>query len=135
MKRSRPRTLPSSPARAASASRTAAPSSTRAHARNAGGMPSSTATLMNRYGMPQRVDTAAKAAHARALMGAIQHELPARDPTPVPFGEDPRRPAADRRSGGHHHLVRVADAVARLAEAQGLVGDQAAAGDRDHGEG
>src|SRR5512132_2027125 len=39
----------------------------RTKARNAGGTPSSTAILMNRYGMPQRVDTAAKAAQARGL--------------------------------------------------------------------
>ena len=45
----------------------AAPSTTRTHARKAGGTPSSTATLMNRYGIPQSVETAAKAAHARAL--------------------------------------------------------------------
>ena len=63
--RSRPRTEPSTPARWASASRTAAPSHTRVHARNAGGTPSSTATLMNRYGMPQRVETAANAVQAR----------------------------------------------------------------------
>src|ERR1700712_4628836 len=47
---------------------TAAPSATRTKARKAGGTPSSTAILMKRYGMPQRVETVAKAAHARALM-------------------------------------------------------------------
>jgi hypothetical protein len=34
----------------------------------AAGDKSSTAILMKRYGMPQRVETVAKAAHARALM-------------------------------------------------------------------
>src|SRR3954468_9294297 len=66
--RPRPRTEPSVPARHASASRTTAASTTRDHARNAGGTPSSTATLMNRYGTPQIVDIAKKPAHARALM-------------------------------------------------------------------
>src|SRR4051794_18129018 len=47
---------------------TAAPSATRTKARKAGGTPSSTAILMKRYGMPQRVETVAKAAHARALI-------------------------------------------------------------------
>src|SRR5919202_5542863 len=41
---------------------------TRAQARNAGGTPSSTATLMNRYGIPHSAETAAKAPQARALM-------------------------------------------------------------------
>src|SRR5919202_324741 len=49
-------------------SRTAAPIATRAQARNAGGTPSSTATLMNRNGMPHSAETAAKAPQARALM-------------------------------------------------------------------
>src|SRR3954469_21731212 len=57
------------PARHASASSTMAASTTRDHARNAGGTPSSTATLMNRYGTPQIVDIAKKPAHARTLMG------------------------------------------------------------------
>src|SRR3954454_8436169 len=56
------------PARHASASSTTAASTTRDHARNAGGTPSSTATLMNRYGTPQIVDTAKTPAHARARM-------------------------------------------------------------------
>ena len=46
----------------------AAASTTRDHARNAGGTPSSTATLMNRYGTPQIVDIAKKPAHARTLI-------------------------------------------------------------------
>ena len=44
----RPRNDGSRPRRPASVSRTAAPSTTRTQARNAGGTPSSTATLMNR---------------------------------------------------------------------------------------
>src|SRR3954451_6507405 len=56
------------PARRASTSSTAAASTTRDQARNAGGTPSSTATLMNRYGTPQIVDIAKKPAHARTLM-------------------------------------------------------------------
>src|SRR4051812_27627700 len=66
--RQRPRSERSVPARQASASSTTAPSTTRAQARNAGGTPSSTATLMNRYGTPQIVDIAKKPAHARALI-------------------------------------------------------------------
>src|SRR4051794_486919 len=66
--RPRPRSDGSVPARHASASSTTAASTTRHQARNAGGTPSSTATLMNRYGTPQIVDIAKKPAHARALM-------------------------------------------------------------------
>ena len=68
--RQRPRRVPSVPARQASASSTNAASTTRDQARKAGGMPSSTATLMNRYGTPQTSDIAANPAHARALMAA-----------------------------------------------------------------
>src|SRR4051794_16304697 len=67
--RPRPRSDPSVPARWARNSSTAAPSTTRDQARKAGGTPSSTATLMNRYGTPQMVDIAKNPAHARALMG------------------------------------------------------------------
>src|SRR3954469_11032215 len=66
--RQRPRSVGSVPARQANASRTDAPRTARAQATTAGGTPSSTAILMNRYGMPQTVDMAAKPAHARALM-------------------------------------------------------------------
>jgi hypothetical protein len=66
--RQRPRSAPRLPARHASASSTAAPSTTRTHARKIGETPSSTAILMNRYGIPHRVDTAANATHARELM-------------------------------------------------------------------
>ena len=68
IQRQRPRSEASVPARQASPSSTAAPSTIRTHASSAGGTPSSTATLMNRYGMPHRVETAAKAIQARALM-------------------------------------------------------------------
>src|SRR3954454_18099881 len=57
-----------SPMRHASGTRTAAPTAQRLQARNAGGTPSSTASLMKRYGMPQRVETAAKAAQERAVI-------------------------------------------------------------------
>src|SRR3954462_14394592 len=66
--RPRPPGAGSVPARHASASSTTAASTTRDQARNAGGTPSSTATLMNRYGTPQIVDIAKKPAHARTLM-------------------------------------------------------------------
>src|SRR4051794_38883224 len=68
---------------------------TRAQARNAGGTPSSTATLMNRYGMPHSAETAAKAPQARALM-----------PPSMAYGA--RRPslAAARRSA---RATQVAD--------------------------
>jgi len=46
---------------------TTAPSRTLTKATNAGGTPSSTATLMSKYGIPHSVETAAKAAHARGL--------------------------------------------------------------------
>jgi hypothetical protein len=46
--RQRPRSGANTPADQASASSTAPPRTTRTHARNAGGTPSSTATLMNR---------------------------------------------------------------------------------------
>ena len=49
------------------ASRIAAAIATRTQARNAGGTPSSTATLMKKYGMPQRTETEPKANQARAL--------------------------------------------------------------------
>jgi hypothetical protein len=51
----------STPAGQASASSTMPPSTTRAHARNAGGTPSSMATLMNKVGIPQGVETAENA--------------------------------------------------------------------------
>src|SRR4051794_11128788 len=66
---SRLRRFVSRPLRQAIGTRTAAPTATRLQARKAGGTPSSTASLMKRYGIPQRVLTAAKAAHARALTG------------------------------------------------------------------
>src|SRR5215469_17258366 len=46
------------------ASRTAAPSTTRAQATKAGGTPSSTAILMSRYGMPHKIDTVINASRA-----------------------------------------------------------------------
>ena len=46
--RKRPRNEPQRPPAPRASSRTAAPSTTRTQARNAGGTPSSTATLMNR---------------------------------------------------------------------------------------
>ena len=58
----RPRSWRSTPARQASASSSAAPSATRTNDRNTGETPSSTATLMNRYGTPQISDMAANAA-------------------------------------------------------------------------
>ena len=58
----------SAPARCASTSSTAAASTTRDQATNAGESPSSTATLMNRYGIPQRTDIVANPAHARAVI-------------------------------------------------------------------
>ena len=67
IQRQRPRSACSVPARHASPSSTAPPSTIRTQARNTGETPSSTATLMNRYGIPHSVETAAKAAHARAL--------------------------------------------------------------------
>jgi hypothetical protein len=79
--RQRPRTPYSAPARAASASSTAAPSTTRPQASVAGVRPPSTPSLMNRYGIPQRVETAAKIDQARAPTCAEdtwsmdQHEL------------------------------------------------------------
>src|SRR4051794_27013632 len=57
-----------SPMRQATGTRTAAPTAQRLQARNAGGKPASTASLMKRYGMPQRVETAAKAAQERAVI-------------------------------------------------------------------
>ena len=45
----------------ASASSTMPPSTTRTHADNAGGTPSSIATLMNKVGIPQGVETAENA--------------------------------------------------------------------------
>src|SRR5829696_2998634 len=68
--RQRPRSVASRPACAASASRITAPSASRDQATNAGGTPSSTATLIRRYGMPQMTDMAAKAAHPRGLTGS-----------------------------------------------------------------
>src|SRR4051794_33732146 len=56
------------PVRAAIGSSTAAPSATRDQATKMGGTPSSTAILMNRYGMPQIRDIAANSPHARADM-------------------------------------------------------------------
>src|SRR3954447_17117878 len=131
MKRSRPRTLPSSPARAASASRTAAPSSTRAHARNAGGMPSSTATLMNRYGMPQRVDTAAKAAHARALIAGKPTRRRGGRPPPPRAPAPP--PAQARVPGGGPRVAHRAPVAApadepRPAQHPEVLGDAGGAG-------
>src|SRR5215510_12370060 len=57
----------SAPSRQAIGSSTAAASTTRPHATNAGDS-SSTASLMNRYGIPQRTETAANRAQARALI-------------------------------------------------------------------
>jgi hypothetical protein len=59
------------PARRASAASSNAPSTTRSQAKKTGGMPPSTATRMNRYGIPQRTETAAKAVQARALIARI----------------------------------------------------------------
>ena len=58
---------PSVPAAPGHAATITAPREIRAHARNSGGMPPSTATRMNRYGIPHSTDTAANAAHARAF--------------------------------------------------------------------
>ncbi len=63
----RPGDRRSVPARQASASSTTAARTMRAHARKIGGTPSSTASLMKRYGMPHSVAIAANAAHARVL--------------------------------------------------------------------
>src|SRR6476620_5772460 len=64
----------SSPIRHATGTSTAAPTAHLLHARKAGGTPSSTASLMNRYGMPQRVETAAKAAQARGVTWRFSQE-------------------------------------------------------------
>ena len=64
----RPRSASSFPARQASSSSTVAPRTTRASATTPGGTPSSTATLMKRYGTPHNVETVANAAHARGLI-------------------------------------------------------------------
>jgi hypothetical protein len=48
---------------------TPAPITTRPQARKAGGTPSSTATLMKRYGTPEITEAAANAIHARRLIG------------------------------------------------------------------
>src|SRR3954451_480578 len=102
--RPRPRSEPSVPARQARPRSTTAASTTRDHARNAGGTPSSTAILMNRYGTPQIVDIAKKPAHARALMGA----------------EDISGRHAGRRGGGpgRHHRAGVAIELQLLAPAE-----------------
>src|SRR4051795_3137007 len=102
--RPRPRSDGSVPARHASASSTTAASTTRHHARKAGGTPSSTAILMNRYGTPQIVDIAKKPAHARALMGA----------------EDISGRHAGRRGRGpgRHHRAGVAVELQLLAPAE-----------------
>ena len=65
--RSLPRSAGSAPARQASTTRTAPPSTTRDHATKPGDSPPSTATLMNRYGTPQTTDITPKPAQARAL--------------------------------------------------------------------
>src|SRR4051812_35575078 len=62
-----PRVTPSRPERQASASSSAAPMVTRTQARKIGGTPSSTATLMNRYGTPHSTARVKNPAHARAL--------------------------------------------------------------------
>src|SRR3954453_20440548 len=102
--RPRPRSDGSVPARHASARRTTAASTTRHHARKAGGTPSSTAILMNRYGTPQIVDIAKKPGHGRALMGA----------------EDISGRHAGRRGGGpgRHHRAGVAIELQLLAPAE-----------------
>ncbi len=61
-------TVPSVPARLASASSTTAPSVTRPHASTGGVTPWSTAILMNRYGTPQISEDAANATQARRVM-------------------------------------------------------------------
>ena len=70
IQRHAPATDPSVPARHASPSSTTAASTMRDQARKIGGTPSSTASLMNRYGIPHSVAIAANAAHARELMAA-----------------------------------------------------------------
>ncbi len=55
----------SAPVHHAIGSSTSAPSATREKATNSGGMPSSTAILMNRYGMPQIRDIATNSTQAR----------------------------------------------------------------------
>src|SRR5579871_3586158 len=84
-----PRTLRSVPAREAIASTQSAPSVIRVQARKTGGMPPSSATRMNRYGIPQRTVTAQKAAQARALMARIS-QVP-RSMGDVPLPEPPLR--------------------------------------------
>src|SRR3954464_12333883 len=65
----RPRRDPRRPAWRAIASSTTAARTTRAQATNTGGTPSSTAILMNRYGMPHSAVISARWVHARALTG------------------------------------------------------------------
>src|SRR5215210_7944262 len=84
----------------------AAASTTRTQATNAGDMPPSTATLMNRYGIPHRTDMAAKPAQARALI-------------------PPRM--AEPRSGAAAH--------ARVQPDEQQVGHQARHGDEAGGDG
>src|SRR3954447_9854145 len=122
--RPRPRRDGSVPARHASAGSTTAASTTRDHARNAGGTPSSTATLMNRYGTPQIVDIAKKPAHARALMAPRMSD----------------RRGGQRGRGSARHLLAGVAVEAQLrapaeepqAEAHERVADVGAA--RDGGE-
>ncbi len=66
--RARPRNDPSTPARQASPSSTAAPRTTRTQVTNTGATPSSTATLINRYGTPHSAETAPNTTHARAFI-------------------------------------------------------------------
>jgi hypothetical protein len=74
--RARPRNVFNTPARHASPSSTAAPITTRTQVTNAGGSPSSTATLINRYGVPHSVETPTNAAHARPLTSGSKRRTP-----------------------------------------------------------
>src|SRR3954465_14114294 len=114
--RHRPRSEPSVPARRASASSTAAASTTRDQARNAGGTPSSTATLMNRYGTPQIVDIAKKPAHARTLMqraysgrcrGHLDRRLARHDLACVVVELQLLAPAEQREAEAHERVADV----------------------------
>src|SRR4051794_13036893 len=114
--RPRPRSDGSVPARHASASSTTAASTTRHHARKAGGTPSSTAILMNRYGTPQIVDIAKKPAHARALMGA--EDISGRH-----AGRRGRGPGRHHRAGVAVELQLLAPAEQREADSHERVAD------------
>jgi hypothetical protein len=61
---------------------TTAPKPTLTQARKAGGTPSSTATLMRRYGIPHRMDTAAKASHEARHASQIREIATALGVTP-----------------------------------------------------